>query len=188
MRTTKIASVILAVIACAMFRAQAQDTNPPPTEFQCFIQQTNTVIVRGFTVMGSVPLGNATVSVNAQEGNDISHGLKQYAVFVVLSDTDQEGRRYVLSQVIDYDELDSLAGAMDYIGKVTSDVSQLSGFEASYATKSGFRVISHSDRKQGTVNLSIQFSGYPRIAVSSDQLNQIRSLIVQAKSTLVSIK
>lgn len=188
MRTTKIASLIFAVIACAMFHAHAQDTNPPLTDFQNFIQQTNTVIVRGFTVMGSVSLGNATVSVNAQEGNDISHGLKKYAVFVVLSDVDQEGRRYVLSQVIDYDELDSLAGAMDYISKVTSDVSQLNGFEASYATKSGFRIISHSDRKQGTVNLSIQFSGYPRIAVSSDQLNQIRSLIVQAKSTLDSIK
>ncbi|HTB85740.1 MAG TPA: hypothetical protein VK742_19000 [Candidatus Sulfotelmatobacter sp.] len=188
MRTSKIASFILTVIACVVLRAQAQDTNPPLTDFQNFIQQTNTVIVRGFTVMGSVALGNATLSVNAQEGNDISHGQKKYAVMLVLSDTDQEGRRYVLSQVVDYDELDSLAGAIDYIGKATSDVSQLSGFEASYATKSGFRIISHSDRKQGTVNFYIQFSGYPRVAASSDQLNQIRSLIVQAKSALVSIK
>jgi hypothetical protein len=186
MRPSKIA-LLVAVIVCTVFRARAQDTNLPPTEFQCFIQQTNTVIVRGFTLIGSVSLGNATVSVHAQEGNDISHGQKKYAVTIALSETDQEGRRG-LSQVVDYDELDSLAGAIDYLGKVTSDVSQLNGFEASYATKSGFRIISHSDRKQGTVNLYVQFNGYPRIAASSDQLNQIRSLIVQAKSTLDGIK
>ena len=187
MRPSKIA-LFIAVTACAMFRAQAQDTNLPPTEFQSFMQQTNTVLVRGFTAIGSVSLGNATVSVNAQEGNDISHGQKKYAVTVVLSDTDPEGRRYGLSQVMDYEELDSLAGAIDYLGKVTGDVTQLNGFEATYATKSGFRIISHSDRKQGTVNLYIQFNGYPRIAASSDQLNQLRSLIVQAKSTLDGIK
>jgi hypothetical protein len=188
MRPSKIAVFVLAVIVCATFQARAQVTNLPPTEFQCFLQQTNTIIIRGFTSIGSVSLGNTTLFVHAQEGNDVTHGQKEYAVTVGPGEPEQDGRRPAFSLVLDYDELDSLAGAIDYLDKVTSDVTRLNGFEATYVTKSGFRIISHSERKQGTVNTYIQFNDYPRIPASADQLNQIRSLIIQAKTTLDGIK
>ena len=89
---------------------------------------------------------------------------------------------------MDYDELDSLANALDYISKVTWGVTQLNGFEATYKTKSGFRLVAHSDRKDQTVATSIQFGDSPRIPASSDQLLQIRSLISQAKATLDALK
>ena len=187
MRLPTIASCVLAVIACATFRAVAQDTNLPPTDFQCFMQQTNTVIVRGFTTIGTVALGNANVSIHAQEGNDITHGGKKYAVLIVFNEAEQESRRGIPFYV-DYDELDSLTGAIDYLSKITSGVSPLSGFEATYATKSGFRVIAHSERRQGITNTYIQFCDFPRIAASTEQLNQLHNLIFQAKSTLDGIK
>jgi len=77
---------------------------------------------------------------------------------------------------------------LEYISKVTWGVTQLNGFEASYKTKSGFQVIAHSDRRQQTVETFIQFADSPRIPASSDQLQQIRSLVTQAKSTLDSLK
>jgi len=187
MRSTLIAACVLAVILCATVCAVAQDTNQPPTEFQCFMQQTNTVLVRGFTTTGSISFGNTTVSINAQEGNDISHDLKKYAVTIVLAEAEQEGRHGV-PFVVDYDELDSLTGAIDYLSKITSGVSQLSGFEASYVTKSGFRVLAHSERRQGITNTYIQFNDNPRIAASSEQLSQLHNLIIQAKATIDGIK
>ena len=187
MRSSKIAACFLAVIICAAIRAVAQDTNQPPTEFQCFMQQTNTIIVRGFTTTGTISLGNATVAINAQEGNDISHDLKKYAVTIVLADAEQEGH-HGIPYVVDYDELDSLIGAIDYLGKITSGVSQLSGFDATYTTKCGFRVIAHSERRQGITNTFIQFCDNPRIAASSEQLSQLHNLLSQAKATIDGIK
>ncbi len=48
----------------------------------------------------------------------------------------------------------------------------------------GFRVIAHSDRRQESVNIFIEFADGPRIPATVDQLAQLRSLITQAKASL----
>jgi hypothetical protein len=177
------------------FQLSAQTDNPPPaqtgilppTYLENFELQTNTVLVRGFSLAGSVALGNYTVVVHANEVNDMTHSQKAYGVVMDLRPSNSDADTQV-EWVVDYDELDSLANALDYISKVTWGVTQLNGFEASYKTKSGFRLIAHSDRKDQTVATSIQFGDSPRIPASSDQLVQIRSLISQAKATLDALK
>jgi len=90
--------------------------------------------------------------------------------------------------MVDYDELDSLASGIDYISKVTWGVTQLNSFEASYTTRSGFRVIAHSDRRQEMVNTFIEFGDGPRIPATVDQLAQLHSLVTQAKASLDALK
>lgn len=195
MSRNKMALTAAAGLFLFAFQLSAQTYNPPPaqtgilppTYLENFELQTNTVLVRGFSLAGSVALGNYTVVVHANEVNDMTHSQKAYGVVMDLRPSNSDADTQV-EWVVDYDELDSLANALDYISKVTWGVTQLNGFEASYKTKSGFRLIAHSDRKDQTVATSIQFGDSPRIPASSDQLVQIRSLISQAKATLDALK
>ena len=90
--------------------------------------------------------------------------------------------------MVDGDELDSLVNSMDYIEKITYDVTPLTGFEASYATRSGLRFIAHSDRRQGGIQMFIQFGDTSRIQLNSTQLTLLRNVITQAKAALDVIK
>jgi hypothetical protein len=195
MSRNKMALTAAAGLFLFAFHLSAQTDNPPPaqtgvlppTYLENFELQTNTILVRGFSLAGSVVLGNYTLVVHANEVNDMTHSQKAYGVVMNLRLSNSDADTQV-EWVMDYDELDSLANALDYISKVTWGVTQLNGFEATYKTKSGFRLVAHSDRKDQTVATSIQFGDSPRIPASSDQLLQIRSLISQAKATLDALK
>ena len=191
MRQYKIALLAASAGCLLAFNLHAQDTPMvilPATELENFELQTNTIIVKGFSLVGTVALENTTLSVHAQEANDVSHSQKAYGIMVELSGASQANAPARISLVVDYDELDSLNDAIDYVSKVTWGVTELNTFEAGYTTKSGFRVIAHSDRRQSAVNTFIQFGGLSRIQVSLDQLNQLHSLITQAKAALDALK
>jgi hypothetical protein len=191
MRQYKIALLATSAGCLLAFNLYAQDAPTvilPATELENFELQTNTLIVKGFSLVGTVTLENETLSVHSQEANDISHSQKAYGIVVELSGASQADAPARISLVVDYDELDSLNDAIDYVSKVTWGVTQLNSFEAGYTTKSGLRVIAHSDRRQSAVNTFIQFGSLPRIQVNPDQLNQLHSLITQAKSALDALK
>lgn len=172
------------------FSASAQTTNAPATVIENFELRTDTVIVKGFSTVGSVAIGDAAISVHSKESSDIGHRQKAYGIMVIFSGSGNQPRQMIskTSLVVDDDELDALTDGMDYIGKVTYDVTALAGFDASYTTKSGLRISAHSDRRQGGIKTYIQFGGAPKIALSTEQLTQLRNLIVQAKTSLDAIK
>jgi hypothetical protein len=186
MRNFKI--IFTSVIAGIFFTFQipAQITNAFATEIENFESQTNTIIVKAFNPIGTVSVGNASISVHVKESSDITHGQKMYGVAVGFSGVPEEIPKFFF--VVDYDELDSFSNAIDFVGKVNSDVTSLPAFEASYATKSGLRVIAHSDRRNGGITNFIQFGNWPRISLTSIQLAQLRTFIVQAKTSLDALK
>jgi hypothetical protein len=172
------------------FHVGAQITNAPATILENFEQQTGTVIVKGFSVVGSVAVGTATITVRCKESSAVGHGQKACGIAVGFSGSGSLPGNFIpkTSLKVDDDELDSLAGGIDYLGKITYDVTPLAGFEASYTTKSGLRVIAHSDRRQGGINTFIQFGDSPRIPLNSDQMTQLRNLVKQAKTSLDAVK
>jgi len=182
----------IVVGTCVVFLLVLQlhaQTNPGPgTILETFEQQTNIILVKGFSLVGSFNVDNTTISVDSREANDVTHGQKAYGILVEISRAAETGGTVRGALVVDYDELDSLANGIDYISKVTWGVTQLNGFEASYTTRSGFRVIAHSDRRQETVNTFVQFGDGPRMPATGDQLAQLRSLITQAKASLDALK
>jgi len=188
MSPTKTVLTVAGTFLLLSLPLQAQTNIAPPTYLENFEQQTNTILVRGFSLIGSVALGNSSVTIRANEANDMTHSQKAYGIVVEISWTVEAGETARKFLVVDYDELDSLANAIDYVSKVTWGVTPLNGFEASYKTKSGLRFIAHSDRRQDSVNIFIQSGDGPRIPATSDQVLQIRSLIAQAKTTLDSLK
>jgi hypothetical protein len=188
MSPIKMALTVAGTFLLLSLPLQAQTNELPPTYLENFELQTNTILVRGFSSIGSVALENSTVSVYAREANDMTHTQKAYGIVVTISRAAESGEPSRSLLVIDYDELDPLVSAIDYLSKVTWGVTKLNGFEASYKTKSGLRFVAHSDRRQSSIETFIQWGDNPRIPASTDQLLQIRSLITQAKTTLDGLK
>ena len=90
MRKYKIA---LAAVAAGMWlalnlNAQTATVNLPATELENFELQTNTMIVKGSSLVGTVALdNNSTFLVHAREANDIGHSQKAYGITVELGGT-----------------------------------------------------------------------------------------------------
>jgi hypothetical protein len=77
---------------------------------------------------------------------------------------------------------------MDYIGKITYNVTSLPGFEATFTTKSGLELIAYGNKQQGGIRTFLQYNDGPRIQLASDQWIQLANLIGQAKTTLDSLR
>ena len=88
----KIALLATSAGCLLAFNLHAQDAPAvilPATELENFELQTNTIIVRGFSLVGTVTLENNTLSVHSQEANDVSHSQKAYGIVVELSGASQ---------------------------------------------------------------------------------------------------
>jgi len=190
MRSFKITLIGFGLGWLLAFPIGAQTTNAPATIIENLELQTGTIIIKGFSTVGTISIGNAVITVRSKESSDLGHGQKNDGIAVGFSNSvgspGNPMRKYFL--VVDYDELDTLAYGIDYLGKITYDVTPLAGFEASYTTKSGLRVSAHSERRHGGIQKFIQFGDTPKIPLNSDQLMQLRNLIMQAKTSLDAIK
>jgi hypothetical protein len=179
----KFCVVLIAAVCSLAFAASAQDTNALKTEIGLFESQTGVVIVKGFGQVGSVATGGAVISVRCKESSSAASGHKDYGIALVI-----EANQWREFAIVDYDELDSLLNGMDFLGKMTYNVSSLPGFEASFTTKSGLQLIAHGDKQQGGIRMSLQYNDGPRFPLASDQWIQLAKLIEQAKATLDSLR
>ncbi|MDR3457666.1 MAG: hypothetical protein P4N60_09485 [Verrucomicrobiae bacterium] len=177
-----LAAVLLGVVWLGM-PAHAQSTNAFHTDIETFEAQTNLVIVKGFGTGGTVSVGDSILTVRLKESFSPDVNGKWQAVVLDCAEGGLHQRA-----VIDYAEIDSLLRALDYIRSATYDVTGLPGFEASYQTKDGFRVIGLGSHRQSAVQTFVQFDGCARIPLDSDQISQLRSQISQAQHTLDELK
>jgi hypothetical protein len=73
---------------------------------------------------------------------------------------------------------------MDYLLKITSDVTTLPSFDATYTTKCGLRFSAYSVRKNGGIQMFLQYDDHPRMALTTAQIAQLYALIDQAAKAL----
>jgi hypothetical protein len=176
--------LLAAVCSAFALAAPAQDTtNAPATKIENFELQPDTVIVKGFSQIGTITTSAGIVFVRCKQSLDASTGRALYGISVGLASDQLHG-----FLVVDYDELDALLGGLDYLGKINYDVTPLPAFDAAFTTRSGLCVAAHSERRQGGIQMFLQFAGAPRIPLSSDQFTQFQNLIVQAKAALDLVK
>lgn len=176
--------IFVAVFGLLAWTAHAQDTNLLKTELGVFEAQTGTVIVKGFGQIGSMSVGTVTISVRCKISTDANTGRNACGLAFEIASGDQFRER----TFVDYDELDSLLNGVNYLNKITYDVTPLPGFEAIYSTKTGLRVVAYSARRQGGIQNFLQYGDLPRIPLSSDQMAQLYNLIEQGKKTLDSLR
>jgi hypothetical protein len=177
--------IILGATFCSLaWAATAQDTNALKTSIGGFENQTGVVIIKGFGQTGTVVVGADVISVRSKESQDVSTGKKVYGLSIDIAGSGLPRER----AYVDYDEIDPLLNGIEYLSKITYDVSPLPGFEASFTTKAGLQVIAHSIRREGTIQTYLQYDDHPRILLTTTQLMQFRGLIQQARENLDSIR
>ena len=165
-------------------RAQNQHTNNLNTALGRFECQRDALIGQGFGDLGSIPFGQDEVRVRACECRNLATGEKVYGLSVAWG----ENGRW-LRLLVDDDELDGLMEAAGRLATIKGEeVTTLPGFEASFTTKAGLRVIAHSDRADGAVPTFLQFEDSPRIPLSSVQLQQLDVLLRQGRKKLDALK
>lgn len=168
---------------CMGMTVHAQTTNAAATEIESLENQTNVIIVKGYGQGGMVSIGSGILTVRLKESYALQSGAKLQAVVLDFAVGGEHQRA-----VVDYSEIDSLLGALDYVRTATYDVTGLPGFQIVYRTKDGFVVIGEGSHRQSSVQTFVQFDGCERILLDSDQMAQLRNTIAQAESMLNDLK
>lgn len=159
--------------------AQVQSTNAVRADIEQFEAQTNLLIVKGTGVGGTVNFGNAAISIRLKDSYNPDTGRRLQGIVILFAEGERRERA-----TIDYDELEPLIKAFDYIRSATYDVSGLPSFETVFQTKDGFRVIGFGGHRQTSVQHFVQFDACARIPLNSDQIAQLRGIISQARNAL----
>jgi hypothetical protein len=188
-RITQSIFLFMLFVACAA-SAAAQQNSPPPfeplTKLEALDEQVGAVVIKNYTYIGSVSGFSGLVMVTSYEFLDVQTGRKDYGIGVELRETgrsEREARAYV-----DYDELDALIRAVDYISKIDKSTS-LENFEAQYRTR-GELAVSTFLRPNGSLQSEVAIGIFRKAAIniSLGKLADFRKLVADAKSTLDKIR
>ena len=173
-----------------LFRSPAQETNAclpfPATKLEAFETNTDTVVIKATAPIGSVPAHGGEVGVRCREITDAGTGRRESGIIVDLTLGGQTGD----TLLIDYDELGSLLDGLEYLGALDWSVTPLPEFRAVYTTKGGFRATAFGSRRTGNIEFalrSVRVLTAP-LLLSRDQLGQVRSLVLQGKAKLDSLR
>ena len=164
--------------------APAQDTNAVKTVLGTFETQTDIVLIKAVGPVGEMTIGDEVISVRCKETTDASTGHKVYGLALEIAESPQARERLLL----DADELDALLNGISYLSKVNNSVTALPGFEATFTSKAGLRLIAESIRREGTVLTFLKYGDHPRIPLGSLQLSQFYNLIDQGQKIIISLQ
>src|SRR5512135_2118694 len=123
----------------------------PATKLEAFETNTDTVIIKATSPIGSVPARGGEVGVRCREITDMGSGRRQTGIIVDLTFGSELGD----TMLIDYEELDSLLDGLEYLGSLDWSVTALTGFDATYTTKGGFRAAAFGSRRTGNIEFSL---------------------------------
>jgi len=170
--------------------AQAQLTNEltfvPATKLESFDTNVEVIILKGTTDVGAINSGGGTVAVRCREITNLNSAQKQQGLAIEITPQGQE--RDVM--LIDYEEIQFLLNAIDYITRLEVTATPLAGFDAAYTTKGGFRIAALGARRTGLIQFGVRDARFRSIPVvfSRDDMSRLSSLISQAKGTLDSVR
>jgi hypothetical protein len=165
---------------------------PPPTLYEPLTRlealdtQIGSVVVKNYTYIGSVSGFGGIVMVTGYEFVDAQTGRKEYGIGVEVRETgrsERDARTY-----IDYDEIDALLRALDYISRIDKSTS-LENFEAQYRTR-GELTVSTFIRPNGTLQSEVAIGLFRKAAVtiSLGKLVDFRKLVADARIVIDKIK
>lgn len=176
--------LVVLLISCAV---RAQDSNyvfTYYTKLEAFEAQTERTILKAWGQIGSITANSTMISVSCREATDILSGAKEFGVVVSFGNGGAGDHRVVL----DYDELESVLTALDYISTVDLSVTTLPSFQAMYRTRADLRFLAYnSTQRTGTVQ-SLQIGDGTRLPLAPNQLNEFKVLMRAAKEKLDDLK
>jgi len=181
-------AVALAIPLLSHAQEKADQPTAPATKLEAFSARTGTVVIKGYSALGSVSGGLGSVSIDVREFRD-GHNPKsvQYGVAFEVKESGRLEREN--TSFIDEDEIDSLIRGSDYISKIGSNVTPFKEFEAHYKTKGDLSLIVFSGRG-GETSFAVTSGriGKTRAFLKLADIERIRSLLDEAKNQIASAK
>ena len=185
-------TIFAAILAGGFMYAKSlfgQDTNLwtwPPTRLGSFETNVGTIVLRATAPIGVVAAGAGMLNIKCREiasfeANRYENGLEiTIAQPGVFEDT----------MLVDFEEVDSLIKAADFLEKVDWTITTMPAFNVTYTTKAGLRLTAFGSRRTGGIEFAARCvtTGHPPLRLARDQLGQIKSLIEQAKSKLEALR
>jgi hypothetical protein len=182
--------MLVAIAAGSFFAGSCagQITNfVPQTRLEAFETNTGTIVIKAAGLVGSVTASAGTLSVRCEAITDAGTGRTEYGLAIGMGEPSGQVDSTLL---IDYDEIDSMVNALDYLNKVDWSVSPLPSFDAVYTSKGGLRMSAFSSRRNGAIEFAVRTLRASRapILLARDQVAQFREFILQAKSKLDTLR
>jgi len=191
---------ILICSAVSFAQDQAEPSKAPATKLEAFQARTGVVLIRGFSIVGSLlgetfyvgpGLGGRSVVVQAREFRDGSDPNSPGATGISITVKETTGLYRENTSYIDVDEIDSLVKGIEYVSKASKDVTKLDQFEVEYRTKGDLRIIVFTTTHTTTVGvyntmaaISSGTIGRTTAYLKVADLGELRDLIVAAKAKL----
>jgi len=161
-----------------------------PTRLEALELRKGTVIIKGYTEIGRVDGEEASsITVSAIEMKDTTRGTREMGLAIVAAQGG-ETRRQAISYV-DFEEINALLTALDYLAKPDPEATRLSAYEAQYRTHSNLEFMSFDSNNQRMISVRAVQVVFPsgEVTWSTAQfrlatLASIRKQIVDAKEVL----
>jgi len=178
--------LVIVLLACISFASTAEESvqTTPTTKIEAFQANTGVVVVRGYTTVGILRGLGGDVSVDAREYLDAGNQAKRVTgISISVKETGRLEREN--TSFIDADEIDSLLQGLDYISRVSKEITKQENFEAEYRTKGYFKVTVFND-SNGQLSLAISSGhiGKTSAYLKMSQIQELKQLILTAKSKL----
>lgn len=183
-------SLIFVVLGMVIFSGSAagqesiETVLEPRTKLEAFQARTGIVIIKGYSRIGlAAGLDGTSIEVESREFRDAGSNAREYGITIEVREAGNTPRRSL--SYIDYDEIDPLLKALEYINKIDNSVTQLTRFEADYRTRGDLLVSAFSGRG-GVITLAISGGVFRRVTslFRLEDLKVIRGLVIEAKNQL----
>lgn len=160
----------------------------PLTELEELDAKTGAVVIKNYTIIGTVTGFGGAITVTGYEFVDTQSGRKAYGIGVELEEGERSERADVERLYVDYDELDSLIKSIDYVIKIEKSTT-LENFETQYKTRSELTVTTFN-RDTGALRAAISSGliGRIRIGMTLGNLADFRKQIIDARNVLDKIR
>lgn len=158
----------------------------PRTKLEALEDRHSTVIIKGFTRITTVDVRG--VRIDAIEMRDLGSAVGRAKGLVVVlregGERPNENRAF-----IDYDEIDLLLNAIDFVSRADESVTKLAGFEARYKTLGDLEIGVFRQTRSGTaVTMTTGICDHATVNMSLDDLAKVRAMIHEAKTRLDEIR
>lgn len=176
-----IVAVLVSSVMAHLIHAQSlpSATNATPTKIEMLEATTNAIIVKGLGDAGSVSVGSGVMVFQLKESFNADTGARLHGLSL-----DYAQSNYHRRELIDYDELNLLIKAIDYILSVNHNVTRLPNFMVQFRTRTGFQVIGIGNQRQSFTEMYLQFSSGERMPVNPTQMAQLRGMLANCAVAL----
>jgi hypothetical protein len=156
----------------------------PPTKLEAFMAIDGAVVIRGSSRVGVVRgEPGSLVAVASQELTNVHSGERAYGITVEVRKIGRPEQNRIA--YVDLDEIPSLLGGLEYLGKVDKSATSLDQFTAEYRTK-GDLVVSNTSNST-KVAISTGVVGAATTALEFGDFQEFRQLVQTAYESLKAI-